>query len=298
MSVPHQPEKPPTLSASATLWLAASSTCSGLLDASAGLASARSPSRKAFCAGFSSSHGVSKQPPIARLAPPSRTIRRGAVMVFRTASVPLAQNHERAGRSRSGRARSRRLGPRLDALFLFHLLLGELADGSLGQLRPDLESDRHLVLADLALEMLLQFLEGERGAGLQLDEHLGRFLAVGIGDADHDTLIDRGKLVDRLLDHARIDVVARRDDEVLGAIDQEQPAVAVHVAHVTGAQALPVAVGMAEQDLLGLLGLLPVALHHLRADDADLADIVLARRQHALALLHVADLDDGARHRQ
>src|SRR6266481_1045198 len=70
VSVPHQPEKPPTLSASATLWLAASSTCSGLLDASAGLASARSPSRKAFCAGFSSSHGVSKQPPSARLAPP------------------------------------------------------------------------------------------------------------------------------------------------------------------------------------------------------------------------------------
>src|SRR5580704_8537389 len=90
VSVPHQPEKPPTLSASATLWLAASSTCSGLLEASAGLASARSPSRKAFCAGLSSSHGESKQPPSARLAPPSRNTRRGAVMVFRTASLRLA----------------------------------------------------------------------------------------------------------------------------------------------------------------------------------------------------------------
>ena len=125
--------------------------------------------------------------------------------------------------------------------------------------------------------MLLQLLEGERGAGLQLDEHLGRFLAIGIGDADHDAFVDRGMLVDRLLDHARIDVVARRDDQVLGAVDQVEPAVVVHVAHVAGAQALPVAAGMAEQHLLGLVGLLPVALHDLRADDADLADIAPCR---------------------
>ena len=43
VSVPHQSEKAPTLSASATLCLAASSTCSGLLEASAGLASALQP---------------------------------------------------------------------------------------------------------------------------------------------------------------------------------------------------------------------------------------------------------------
>src|SRR4029077_1548808 len=271
--VPHQPENPPTLSASATLWLAASSTCSGLLEARAGLASARSPPRNAFCAGFSSSHGVSKQPPKTRLAPPSRNTRRA---VMRSLC---------------------RLGLRLGALFLFQFLLGELADRRLGQLRPDLERDRHLVLADLAVEMLQQLLEGERGTGLQLDEDLWRLLAMRMGNADDDALVDRRMLVDRLLDHARIDVVARRDDQVIGAVDQEQPAVVIHVAHVAGAQPHPVAGGMAEQDLVGLLLLLPVTLHDLRADDADLADIVLARRQHARAVLHVADLDDGARHR-
>src|ERR1700722_10094891 len=104
VSVPHQPEKPPTLSASATLWLAASSTCSGLLEASAGLASARSPSRKAFCAAFSSSHGVSKQPVRARDGMPSRIERRKAIMVFRT--LRRAQGKPRAHRpERSRRVR-------------------------------------------------------------------------------------------------------------------------------------------------------------------------------------------------
>ena len=84
---------------------------------------------------------------------------------------------------------------RLGALLFLQLLLGELADRGLGQLRPDLERDRHLVLADLAVEMLQQLLEGERGAGLQLDEDLGRLLAMRMGDADDDAFVDRGMLV-------------------------------------------------------------------------------------------------------
>jgi hypothetical protein len=35
------------------------------------------------------------------------------------------------------------------------------------------------------------------------------------GNADDDAFVDRGMLADRLLDHARIDVVARREDQVL-----------------------------------------------------------------------------------
>src|SRR3990167_9325315 len=202
-TVPHQSEKAPTLSASATLCRAASSTASGLFEASAGLASACSPSRNAFCAGMRSWQGRSKQPPRTRPAPPRRKMRRPAMLVLR------------------------RLGFRLGALFLLEFLLGELADRRLGQFGADLERDRHLVLADLAFQMLLQFLEGERGTGLQFHEHLGRFLAIRIGDADHDALVDCRMLVDRFLDHARVDVVARRDDQVLGAIDQEEPAVLV-----------------------------------------------------------------------
>src|SRR5215218_4843061 len=205
--VPHQSEKAPTFSASATLCLAASSTASGLFEASAGLASAWSPSRNAFCAGMRSWQGRSKQPVSATLAPPRRKTRRPAMLMLR------------------------RLGFGLGALFLLEFLLGELADRRLGQFGPDFQRHRHLVLADAGREMGLHLLEGERGAGLQLHEHLGCFLAVGIGDADHDELVDGGMLVHSLLDHARIDVVARRDDEILGAVDQEKPAVLVHITH-------------------------------------------------------------------
>src|SRR6478672_610967 len=105
------------------------------------------------------------------------------------------QRRRRPGRTRDARPWSGRLGLGLGAFLFLELLLRQLADRCLGQLGPDLQGDRHLVFADLALEMLLQFLEGERGAGLQLDEHLGRFLAVGIGNADDDAFVDRGMLV-------------------------------------------------------------------------------------------------------
>ena len=43
-------------------------------------------------------------------------------------------------------------------------------------------------------------------------------------------------LVDRLLDHARIDVEAAAQDHVLGAVDDEDEAVVVHVGDVAGAE--------------------------------------------------------------
>src|SRR5262245_58283265 len=61
--MPCQSVKAPVCPASARLRFTASSICSGLLEASAGLARACSPSRNAFWLGFSSYHGRSKQPP-------------------------------------------------------------------------------------------------------------------------------------------------------------------------------------------------------------------------------------------
>ena len=95
-----------------------------------------------------------------------------------------------------------------------------------------------------------------------------------------------GMLVDRLLDPARIDVVARADDQVLDAVDDEDEALLVHDADVAGAQVV------ADELVGGLLGLLPVALHHLRALDADLA--LLAQRHLLGGVGQVAQRDDRA----
>ena len=69
-----------------------------------------------------------------------------------------------------------------------------------------------------------------------LTKALGDCAAVGVRHADHAHLLDRGMLVDRLLDDARIDVVAAAQQHVLGAVDDEDVAVLVHVADVAGAE--------------------------------------------------------------
>ena len=81
-----------------------------------------------------------------------------------------------------------------------------------------------------------------------------------------------GCVVDRLLDHLRIDVEAAGDDHVLLAVDQIEIAVGVHVADVAGEEAV------ADKGLRGFLRPVPVALGDVRAPDADFADF--ARRQH------------------
>ena len=70
------------------------------------------------------------------------------------------------------------------------------------------------------------------------------------------------------LDLVRIDVESGDEDHVLLAVLDEHEALRVHAPDVAGAQ--PVA----EHDLLGLVGPVPVAAHQLRAEHADLADFV------------------------
>src|SRR5262245_36327548 len=82
-----------------TLCLAASSTCSGLLEASAGLASDFKPSRNAFWAEFSSSHGVSKQPARATDGAPRTNDLRIIFESFESFSSPVIRG--RAGRGKA-----------------------------------------------------------------------------------------------------------------------------------------------------------------------------------------------------
>ncbi|MCY1504929.1 hypothetical protein D9M68_391170 [compost metagenome] len=95
-------------------------------------------------------------------------------------------------------------------------------------------------------------------------------------------------LVDGLFEHARVDVVAAAQQHVLAAVDDEDEAVLVHVAHVAGAKEA------VEGGAVGRgLGLVPVALHHVGALDAHLA--LLARRHVARGVFEVEHLDDHAR---
>ena len=84
--------------------------------------------------------------------------------------------------------------------------------------------------------------------GLSLTKAFGASPRYCVLDADDGHLLDGGVLVDRLLDAARIDIVARADDEVLDAVDDEDEAFLVHERDVARAQEL------ADHLLGGILG--------------------------------------------
>ena len=92
--------------------------------------------------------------------------------------------------------------------------------------------------------------------------------------------------VEHLLDVAGVDVVAAGEDHLLLAVHDEEVAILVHLGDVAGEEP---AIGL--QDHLRLLGHVPVALHHLRPLDHQLAN--LAHRQLLLPRLHVHDLGVG-----
>ena len=73
--------------------------------------------------------------------------------------------------------------------------------------------------------------------GLQADDGLDRLAAIRVGDADDGRLAHGRMLIEHLLDLARPDLEARRDDHVLRAVDEIEPALLVHEADVAGLQA-------------------------------------------------------------
>ena len=76
--------------------------------------------------------------------------------------------------------------------------------------------------------------------GLQADHGLDRLAAIRVGDADDGGLAHGRMLVQHFLDLARPDLEARRDDHVLRAVDEIEPALLVHEADVAGLQAVGV----------------------------------------------------------
>src|SRR6185312_10548366 len=106
--------------------------------------------------------------------------------------------------------------------------LQDLAGTRLGErLAADDHGAGHLVATDVLAAHGDDLVGRDGGAGL--DDHLGvdHLAEVFVGNAEHRDLEDVGMLEDGILDFGRVDVLAARDDHVLGAVDDEQVAVLV-----------------------------------------------------------------------
>ena len=119
----------------------------------------------------------------------------------------------------------------------------------------------------------------------------------GWGTPMTPTSATAGMLGEHLLDLGRVDVEARHDDEVLGPVDEVQVAVVVGHGDVAGAQP---AVG--GQHPRGRLGVVEVALEHVRALHPDLAGVadehvvaVVVDEAHLDAVEHLADRSEPDR---
>src|SRR6266487_955871 len=141
----------------------------------------------------------------------------------------------------------------------------DLAGRALGQRIHDPDVARVLVRRDLGLDVVAQFLGGDDGPRLEGHRRPDLLAEGRMRQADHGGFGDRGVLVEHLLDLPRVDVVAAADDQVLLPVHDVEVAV------------------------FGHLGTLPVALHHVRPADDDLAHLAL--RDLVVFAVHGAHLD-------
>src|SRR5687767_3455588 len=173
-------------------------------------------------------------------------------------------------------------------LFLAQRAAQDLADVGLRQIGAELDVLRPLVAGELLLAVLEHVLLGKLRVLLH-HEHLRHLARMLVGHADRGALEHAGMHRQHLLDLVRVHVEARHQDHVLLAVDDAHEALLVHDADVAGVQE-----AVAAEDLGGLVGALPVALHHLRPLDADLARLA---ERHVLVVV-VAQHDLGRRHWQ
>ena len=146
-------------------------------------------------------------------------------------------------------------------------LLVDLAGADLGELVEDHDGLRRLEGGQPLADPRDQLVLGRpRRPGTRLTNARGHLAPALVGDADHGGLAHGGVELERLLHLHRRDVLAAGHDEVLGAVDDGEVAVGVDHGEVAGAQPA------AAQHLVGRLGRVEVADHHVVAAGADLAD--------------------------
>src|SRR5438270_631430 len=211
--------------------------------------------------------------------PSGRELKTANPSGFRAETAAECRNQVHSARKRAFLARGRH--PDL----LLQLLLQDLPGRPLRQRLQEADRARVLVGGHPLLGIGDQLLLGDRLACL--DGHDGRdlFAQPFVGDADDGRLLNRRVRVEDLFDLPRVDVEAAADDQLLLAVDDEEEAFLVLVAHVAGME--PAAL-----ERLGRgLRLLVVALHDVVAADHDLADVVLAARQGLVVLVEDLHLD-------
>src|SRR3954470_11485170 len=128
---------------------------------------------------------------------------------------------------------------------------------------------RRVDSALLRLDQLDQLVRLDSCVGAAYDDGLDRLAPLVVRHSDDADLRDSGVRADDVLHLAGEHVEAARYDHVLLAVDDRQEAGGVLAGDVTGVQ--PAAL----ERFLGLLRLVPVALHHQRPAYADLARVAV-----------------------
>ncbi len=123
----------------------------------------------------------------------------------------------------------------------------------------------------------------DRLAGSRSNERTDGLTPFVVGEPDDGDLADARVSKQEILELARIDVLAAPDDHVLDAADDVAVAVVGHRGEVAGVHP---AIGVDRRG--GLLGFVPVPLHHRVAAGAELAGLAARQR---LAGLWVRDAD-------
>src|SRR5450759_2423949 len=202
--------------------------------------------------------------------------------------VVAAQAHR--GRARRPRRRARSLG-RCPA-HRWNLLLApgellfqqgppqDLAHQGLRKLGAKFDMPGGLVGSQSLTAELDYLLFGGGLALLQDHVRFYRLSPVLVGDAHGDRFLYLGVLVEDLVDLARVDVEAAGDYHVFLAVDNIKVAILVHGGDITGVKP-PVL-----ERFRGLLGLVPVALHHLGPADEELSGLVDAELQLVVVDVH------------
>src|SRR5919106_4960366 len=105
-----------------------------------------------------------------------------------------------------------------------------------------------------------------------------------IRDATNCRLLNCRVKADRLLNHARVNLESACNNHVLDAIDNEEIAIFIHGAEVTGIEAPTL------KHRASLALLLPITGHNLRSGDANFPD--LAKRKRFYSVVERGDIDD------
>ncbi len=155
-------------------------------------------------------------------------------------------------------------------ILLTQVLLLNLAHCVTGYVISDEDPLGLLVLGELVRECGLNTFLIELCTRLRRNHGNHTLAEVGMRSADHRALSHARDRLDRSLNFGRVDIVAARDDEILGASDNVGVALLINVPEVARDEEAVVA-----ELFLGLLGHPPVTLEHIGAADLNHADLAL-----------------------